>query len=461
MNKVKVGLLPLYIKLYDISLPHMRSGVNTFLNEVKAALEGEGVDPVTSEICCEKEQFAAAVKMFEESGAACIVTLHLAYSPSLESAEALAESKLPIIVLDTTPQYCFDASTASEAILYNHGIHGVQDLCSVLKRLGKDYEIFAGHFTQSDVIKRAADCAKAIAAAESLNGMKVGLIGKPFEGMGDFAADDDALSRLGVIVKKCDGSELDELCESVTEEEIRAEFEKDSKQFELVGLDFSAYAPTEKVALAVRKWIKKHGLGAFTINFQSAGSLKGLATMPFAVAGKQMAAGTGYAGEGDVLTAALVGSLLSQFEETGFAEMFCPDWEGGSVFLSHMGEANPRLLKNRQLMIKPFPYADAFDPVFMSGVHKPGRACIVNIAPCGDGYFSMVLAAGEMLDVDTRGTRFEDSICGWFKPDTPLEVFLEKFSRAGGTHHSAVVYGVSPAALEAYARALGMKCSVI
>jgi len=27
---------------------------------------------------------------------------------------------------------------------------------------------------------------------------------------------------------------------------------------------------------------------------------------------------------------------------TSFTEMFCPDWERGSVFLSHMGELNWR-----------------------------------------------------------------------------------------------------------------------
>ena len=49
--------------------------------------------------------------------------------------------------------------------------------------------------------------------------------------------------------------------------------------------------------------------------------------MPFLEIEKQMVRGIGYAGEGDVLTAALSAALASGFEETSFTEMFCPDWK--------------------------------------------------------------------------------------------------------------------------------------
>ena len=31
-------------------------------------------------------------------------------------------------------------------------------------------------------------------------------------------------------------------------------------------------------------------------------------------------------------------------------------------------------------------------------------------------------------------------VSGWFKPDLPLEEFLESYSRAGGMHHAALIY---------------------
>ena len=66
--------------------------------------------------------------------------------------------------------------------------------------------------------------------------------------------------------------------------------------------------------------------------------------MPFLEISRLMERGIGYAGEGDVLTAALVGALMKVYAETTFTEMFCPDWKGNSIMLSHMGEINVCLL---------------------------------------------------------------------------------------------------------------------
>jgi L-arabinose isomerase len=50
---------------------------------------------------------------------------------------------------------------------------------------------------------------------------------------------------------------------------------------------------------------------------------------------------------------------------------------------------------------------------------------------------------------------------GWFKPNLPLPEFLEKYSQLGGTHHSALVYGVDAKSLALFAKALGMKYTIL
>ena len=178
-------------------------------------------------VCRLAAEFAAAIAHFEKEQVDAMVTLHLAYSPSLESEKALAATELPIVILDTTPEYVYDQYTPDTAEMLNHGIHGVQDMCNLLRRRGKEYSLFAGHFTESDVVARVADAARAVKAAKCLNGMKVGQVGGSFAGMGDFLPGEAAMARLGVKTVICDGDELAALRDSVTEEEIRAEYEKD------------------------------------------------------------------------------------------------------------------------------------------------------------------------------------------------------------------------------------------
>jgi L-arabinose isomerase len=461
MKKIKAGLLPLYIKLYDSALPQMRPIVENFVKVIKDKLTAESLEVIPSSVCCVKEDFEKAVSYFEKSNTDIIITLHLAYSPSLESAEALSKTKVPIIVLDTTPDYLFDQTLNSEAILYNHGIHGVQDMCSLLNRNGKRFEIFAGHYEKSDVCKRAAVCAHAVCAARLLNGMRVGLIGKPFDGMGDFTVSEDTLKKLGVSVVECLEKDLLHLSKLISENELKEEYEKDKQICKIGNIEYKDYKETEKVALTVRKWITAQKLGAFTMNFQAAGSINGFDTMPFSEASKQMAYGIGYAGEGDVLTAALTGSLLTSFKDVTFAEMFCPNWQQGSVFLSHMGEANLTVMENLHMIIKDFPYAKAFNPTCIMGHMKGGQSCFVNIAPNKEGCFDIILADGNMVNLPGSIGSFNDSISGWFKPDTKLEMFLEKYSIAGGTHHGAIVYGVKANDLKAYAKTLNLKYIII
>ena len=53
-----------------------------------------------------------------------------------------------------------------------------------------------------------------------------------------------------------------------------------------------------------------------------------------------MMSGFGYAGEGDVLTAGLVGALMSAYRGVTFTETFCPCWKKDLILMSHMGEMN-------------------------------------------------------------------------------------------------------------------------
>ena len=197
------------------------------------------------------------------------------------------------------------------------------------------------------------------------------------------------------------------------------------------------------------------------MTFLSAGQVDGFETMPFSEACKEMSFGVGYAGEGDTLTAALVGALMKSFEKVNFTEMFCPDWKGNSIHMSHMGESNLALMESRRTVIKPFPYADSPNPACIMGHMVAGKACIVNLLPNGDDWFDIIIAEGEMMQLPPMVEGYPASINGWFKPKSEVAPFLERYSELGGTHHSALVYNVDAKSLALFAKTLGMKYTII
>jgi len=464
--KPKIGLLPLYLELYDTTLPEMRIPLVAFYNTIADEFRKRGVDVVTSTVCRKEDEFKAAIRSFEEVHADCIVSLHLAYSPSLESAGAVAASDLPLIVLDTTPTYEFGAGQDPAEILNNHGIHGVQDFCNILVRMGKRFQIEAGHWKESDVLDRVARWIRSARVASSLRTAKIGLIGGQFRGMGDFQVPFEELkSALGMEVVQVDPTQIARLLPAADAPSVNAEMADNLSRFAAKGVTEAAHRENVRAGLATRRWIEENGLTGFTFNFMDIKGESGLPAIPFMEAGKAMSRGLGYAGEGDVLTAALVGALAGVYPETSFIEMFCPDWKGGAVFISHMGEMNVALTADKPvLMDQPMEmdlgWLDVATPVLPIGRFKPGKAVVVDLAPRGNGRFALIICLGEMLDAEGDDL-MAGTVRGWLKPSIPLPDFLAGSSRAGGTHHSALVYGVEAEEIASFGDIMGWEVVVL
>ena len=216
MNQPKIGYLPLYIKLYDDNHQD-RTPLVRYMETMICMLQSQGLEIVrTEEICRTKEEFARAAETFNRAGVDAVVTQHLAYSPSLESIDALLSLDAPIFVLDSTPDYqLVKTANYQNCIDNDHGIHGVQDMCCMLKKKHRDYTIFAGHALHSNVIAKVADACRAAAMAKAFRTARIGAVGGAFEGMGDFAVTPERL-------KKDFGIEVLEMTPEVTAASLAA-----------------------------------------------------------------------------------------------------------------------------------------------------------------------------------------------------------------------------------------------
>ena len=456
----KAGLLPFYLKLYDDLLPECRSGFDGFVGRIAAALETRGLAVQAAPVCRVADEFATAVRQFEADGVDCIVTLHLAYSPSLEAIEAFCATKLPIVILDTTMDADFGRSISPARIMYNHGVHGVMDFASMLRRRRRAFEIVAGHDADPRTMDRAADQVRAVIAAGALRGSRVVRVGNTFAGMGDFSVAEDVLSaKLGISVQQIGLDVLDAAVTNVTDAAVAKEVADDRKRFACALTDES-HERSVRVGLGLRHIIEAGGYSGFSVNFQAFDrGGRPANTMPFLEISKAMGRGIGYAGEGDVLTAALVGALARAFGAVTFTEIFCPDWAGDTLFLSHMGEISPAVAGDvPRVIFKPFFGGGSLDPAVLTCAVKPGPAVFVNLTPGPDDTFSLIVAPVEVLAEDASlDPAMRDVVRTWVRPQGKVAPFLEAYSRAGGTHHSALVLGDRADAVAAFGRMSGLE----
>ncbi len=459
---MKVGLLPLYVKMYDDFIGHLRPRLEAFYETIASEIEARGVEVVRSPFCRLDAEFKETVANFEAADVDALITLHMAYSPSLESIEALKATKLPIIVLDTTETLEFGNMQSGGEINYNHGIHGVMDMCSMLKRNGVPYGIVAGHYKESNVIDRMCGMVKAAISAKALKNAHVALLGQHFAGMGDFLLPDEMLKdELGIQVTNLDPKEMNGFYDSVTDAEIDAEIADNAAIFDFDNnIDADEYRITVKSCLAMRKCIEKKGLTAFTATFSTHGlNVSGLATIPFIEACKGMQRGIGYAGEGDTLTAAFVGAFLQGFKDTNFVEIFCPDWKNNLLFMSHMAEVNLGIINS-----KPFVsrcgrnYSEGTMPYAPSARMKGGKGVFLNVCR-GKDDFKLVISDCEMMEY--AEDNFEGSVRGWMKTQKDMGLFLADYSKYGATHHSVFVYDATIADIQFFGELIGVETVVI
>ena len=458
-----LALLPLYLELYDRVIPHALARQERLLAELAARLASSGLEVTTLPVCRRAEQVAEAVARAESVRADGVVTLHLAYSPSLEAAPALTETRLPVLMLDTTPGVRFDLNASVDDVLANHGIHGVQDLANVLRRRGKAYWVAAGPAEDPALLHTVREWASAAQAARLLRRTRVARIGPAFAGMGDFDVSPHFLHDVvGPETVEIGVEEVGRQTQRVTAEEVAAEGAADRAAFDCQAGSEASQDRSNRTGIGLRRALEEAGATAFSMNFAAFDRAFGVETVPFLEASKAMERGLGYAGEGDVLTASLVRALNACYGPTTFTEMFCPDWEGGRVFMSHMGECNPELAVGRPLLQeKQYAYSPVESPAVLVFPLQPGPAALVNLAPTGERAVTLIVAEVSIEEMGLAPA-LRDSPHFWLRPAAPsLAHFLARYSEEGGTHHLALTPGATIAGLRPLAEMMGWGFRVV
>jgi len=440
-EKYKIGFLPTYMQLFDENVPQMKKNCEVFTSDISKKLEAL-FKVIKTPIVKVKADFKKAVELFEKESVDAIITLHLAYSLSGEAAEALSETSLPIIILNTTPDHYFGPGHDPARILYNHGIHGVQDLCNILTRNSKNFFIEAGHWERSDIFERIYLRVIQARMVKTFLNIRVGRIGGSLEGMDDFKVPDKLLEKkYNFKIIQAEASDILGIEKDINDKDVDEEIKHNMDKHKVKISSPDLYRNSIRTGLAIRKWRESNKLNAFVANaFYFSRDIR-LPFIPFLEISKALSRGIGYAGEGDILTASFTASLMSSFPDSTFTEMFCPDWQNDAIFLSHAGEVNTDLIEGKPKIIeKPWLFSKGYNPITVVGRLKAGKAVLCSLSPIDSDKFRLIVSDGEMLPVNSED-RFEDVIHGWFKPDIHLEDFLANFSRWGGIHHSVLVYG--------------------
>lgn len=443
-RKFKIGLIGLTAELYQKKIPDLVKALSEFSIELNKVI-GEFTEVFHIPIVYTKKQMEEACKKLKKDGVDGIILVFLSYSPSLIIAPVLKKYKdMPVLIWNTQKLLKIDEKFKSSDTFYNHGMHGVQDLASVLLREGMKFSLITGHYKDKSVIEKIEKWCKATSVANFLKNSKIARIGERFKDMGDFSIPDREVTKiLGPEIVEIPVEKVAKQSMAIKKAEIEKTMESDRKNYKIdKNLDKKTHFISSRIELSLRKIISEEKLNGLGINFMAFKGGKGAEAIPFSAISKFIAEGFGYGGEGDVLCAASVLILQKLCGEGNFVEMFTTDYKNNRILFSHMGESNLKMAKNKKEIRLVKKNLDLIEQGLSTAMFlfplKPGKVTLFNISPDKNS-FRFIVSKGEILNKPL----FKDIISPHFllKVDGKVEDFLTEYSKFGGTHHLAMVYG--------------------
>lgn len=456
-KKPKIGLLGLTLDFYE-TWPAIRQGRDAWVRRAVLPALAPHADVLYHGAVFNRAAVEQEVTQLEAAGVEALLVVCLTYSTSLSSLPALQRTRLPIVVWNTQELFAVDDAYGSAELIANHGVHGTFDLCNVLVRSGVRFGYVTSHMDDPGSIAALAGQLRAAAGVSALRNMRLGLLGYPFPGMGDFGLDTTHLTAtLGCSTTALPMGEFLHRVAAAGKKSVTSLVKRYRHEYEVdkavTDTDLAAAARAE---LALRGLVADHQLDAYSYQFLAFGKDQRAETVPFVAACRLMADGVGFGGEGDLIAAAFATVLNRIAAPAGFSEIFTMDFGGNSCLLAHMGEANPAMARRdgkirlrRRGAIVPTTHNQLVLPI----CYEPGPATLAVLTLVANQTWRIVASPMDFPDFGPLAQA--ETPQAKIVPRCDVRDWLTAYATAGGPHHLAVCYGDATAQLKLLAHLIG------
>src|SRR6266581_6258779 len=458
-RKPRIGILGIMQDLYDDMIPGIAQRQEGYAAELAAHLS-DVADFTPSKAIKYREDAERAMREFENADLDGVLVVMLTYGPAMRVARLLSESRLPICLANIQPEPSVTPAWDIADMTYNQGVHGAQDTANAMVRAGRRFWALTDDWHNETFRADVGRWARAAAAVTAWRSLKVAIIGYAMNDMGDIRVDESALVRgLGPQIRAVAPGDLYRAMGAVTQAQVAAVIAFEDARFEIdPALSDTERADHARMQVAIQAVLERDGYGAYTAHFDAIGEDGRFDRLPLAAASTLMAAGYGYAAEGDVLTACLVSAGHTLIGDAHFTEMYAMDFPSDSVLMSHMGEGNWKVARSDRpvrLIKRPLGIGRLADPPTFLFQYQPGPATLATLVSLEGERFRLVVAEGENLD--TQELPALEMPYGQFRPGSGVRACLNGWLKAGGPHHEVMNLGHHAAAWRDFAVLAGIE----
>ncbi len=352
----------------------------------------------------------------------------------------------------------------------NQSAHGDREYAHILARMRKGHKTVVGYWKDAKTLEHIAVWQRVAAAWADAQDCLILRFGDQMNNVAVTDGDKvEAEMRLGYHVDYMPFSEVMTYFDQVADADVDAlvktyfeEYDHCPKMEEKDSLEYKKVWNSAKAELTLRAVLTAKGAKGFTTNFDDLGDVavestgKGFDQIPGLASQRLMAEGYGFGAEGDWKTAALYRTVwyMTQGLPQGcsFLEDYTLNFDGekSAILQSHMLEICPMIAEDKPKLevhhlgigVRKTPTARL---VFTS---KQGSGIAATIVDMG-GRFRLIAADVECIKSKPL-PKLPVASALWI-PQPNFEVGAAAWLIAGGTHHSAFSYDITPEYWEDYA----------
>jgi L-arabinose isomerase len=351
----------------------------------------------------------------------------------------------------------------------NQSAHGDREFGFIGARMRRQRKVVVGHWQDAEVHSEMGAWLRSACAWHDAQHLKVARFG---DNMRNVAVTEgnkiNAQIDLGYTVNGYGVGDLVQRVQQVTDAEantLTANYDDAYAVAESLrkgGSKRQSLVEAAKIEIGLRHFLEETGSHAFTDTFED---LHGLAQLPGIAVQRLMADGYGFGAEGDWKTAALVRAAKVMSHGLKGGSSFMEDYtyhlkDGAHVLGAHMLEVCPSITNEKpSAEIHPLSIGGKADPVRLVFTAATGAAVNASVVDMGNR-FRLIVNQVNVIQPPHPLPKLPVARAVWI-PEPNLKIAATAWIHAGGAHHTALSYALTPEHWDNFAEMAGMECLLI
>lgn len=472
MQNLKVGLIGMglhtYWSQFDGLLPRLRSYQNTIKEKIEAHT---GVQVIDAGMVDNIEKAYETSTLMQTNRVEMLFVFISTYSLSSTILPVVNRLNIPVILLNIQPLPAIeydklnslaDRGAMTGEWLANCQACSIPELASVFNRARVKYDIVTGYLDDTEAWNEISQWLTAARVSAGMKNNRMGVLGNYYGGMVDVYSDLTLQSTVfGTHVEVLEMCELASLRQSVTQQEIGEKIAEFQRVFQVdEACSEAEITRAAHTSVALDKLVANHKLGSMAYYYSGMNGNEYENIITSVIAGNTLLTGRNIpiAGEYEVKNAQAMKIMALMGIGGCFSEFYALDFNDDIVMLGHDGPAHIQMAEGRVGLVPlPVYHGKPGKGLSIQMSVKHGPVTILSVVESNEG-ISLLIAEGEsvpgpILNIGNLNSRYKFPVSA--------KEFINKWSKAGPSHHCSIGIGHVADVLKKYAFMLDIPVTVI